>query len=116
VAASLLGPVALAAQSVLIVSGSTTFQAPYALSIAATVRVGNLLGESKGKLAAVATHASFFIAVFIAMGWRCGFYSYGGFSDQLIFAYSTMFLVFRNHWGKLFNDDPGMVLSLLSYF
>ena len=71
-AASLLGPVVLAAQSVLLVSASTTFQAPYALSVATTVRVGNLLGESKAKQAAVATHASFFIAFFIAMGWRCG--------------------------------------------
>lgn len=78
VAASLLGPVVLASQSVLLVSASTTFQAPYALSIAAAVRVGNLLGEAKGKRAAVATHASFFIAFFIAMGWRYIFCPYGG--------------------------------------
>jgi len=39
-AASLLGPVVLATQSVLLVSASVTFQAPYALSIAAAVRVG----------------------------------------------------------------------------
>lgn len=80
-AASLLGPTVLATQSVLLVSASTTFQAPYALSIAAAVRVGNLLGQAKGKRAAVATHASFFIAFFIAMGWRCAFYSYDGSLD-----------------------------------
>lgn len=36
--ASLLGPVALATQSVLLVSSSTTFQAPFALSVATSVR------------------------------------------------------------------------------
>jgi len=61
------------------------------LSIAAAVRVGNLLGESKAKRAAISTHASFFIAFFIAMGW------------------SAMFLVFKDHWGKLFNDDPEVI-------
>jgi len=116
VAASLLGPVVLAAQSVLLVSASTTFQAPYSLSIAAAVRVGNLLGESNGKRAAVATHAAFFIAFFIAMGWRCGSCPMTGYRTQLISTYSAMFLIFRNRWGKLFNDDPGMALFLLSRF
>lgn len=37
-AASLLGPAALATQSILLVSTSTTFQAPYALSVATSVR------------------------------------------------------------------------------
>ena len=69
-AVSLLGPVALAAHSVLLVSSSTTFQAPYALSIAAVVRVGNLLGESKANRAAIATHATFFVAFFISIVWR----------------------------------------------
>ena len=27
-----------------------------------------------------------------------------------------MFLVFKDHWGKLFNDDPGMTLFLFSHF
>jgi len=27
-----------------------------------------------------------------------------------------MFFVFRKHWGKLFNDDPGMVPFLFSRF
>jgi MATE family multidrug resistance protein len=29
----------------------------------------------------------------------------------LMSVYSIMFLVFKNHWGKLFNDDPGMAFS-----
>ena len=27
-----------------------------------------------------------------------------------------MFLVFRDHWGKLFNDDPGMIPSVFLVF
>jgi len=42
------------------------------LSVAAVVRVGNLLGESKAKRAAIATHASFFIVSVISVGWRYG--------------------------------------------
>jgi len=34
----------------------------------------------------------------------------------LMRAHSTMFLVFRDHWGKLFNDDPGMTFSISSSF
>ena len=29
---------------------------------------------------------------------------------------STMFLVFKDHWGKLFNDDPGTASVLFSRF
>jgi len=43
VATSQLGPVALATQSVLLVSSSTTYQAPYAVSVATSVRYANLL-------------------------------------------------------------------------
>ena len=71
-AASFLGPVVLATQSILLVSASTTYQAPFALSIAAAVRIGNLLGESKAKRAAITARASFFVVLFISMGWRYG--------------------------------------------
>jgi MATE family multidrug resistance protein len=103
-AASLLGPVALASQSVLLVSASTTFQAPFALSMAAAVRIGNLLGESNAKRAEIATKTSLFMALVIALVW------------------STMFLVFRKSWARIFNDDPeviklvGGVLPLVALF
>ena len=32
----------------------------------------------------------------------------------LISSNSAMFMVFRDHWGKLFNNDPGMVYLLKS--
>ncbi|KAG8682853.1 hypothetical protein FRC09_016486, partial [Ceratobasidium sp. 395] len=53
-AASQLGPIALAAQSVLLVSASTAYQAPFALGVATTVRIGNLLGSRHGKKAKIA--------------------------------------------------------------
>jgi len=90
-AASLLGPVALASQSVLLVSASTTFQAPFALGVASSVRIGNLLGEQNAKRAAIAANTSMLMALALA-----------GVS-------STMFLGLRNSWGYLFNNDPEVV-------
>ncbi|PCH45028.1 MATE efflux protein [Wolfiporia cocos MD-104 SS10] len=90
-AASMLGPVALATQSVLLVSASTTYQAPFALSVATSVRVGNLLGEEKARRAGVAANASILMSLAISLVW------------------STMFMVFRKSWAHLFNDDPEVV-------
>ncbi|KAF9029825.1 MATE efflux family protein [Hymenopellis radicata] len=91
-----LGPVALATQSVLLVSASTTFQAPFALSIASSVRIGNLLGESNAHRAGVASKTSLLMSLLLS-GISC-----------------TMFLTFRNSWGKLFNDDPEVIATTAS--
>ncbi|TFY73399.1 hypothetical protein EWM64_g10613, partial [Hericium alpestre] len=90
-AASFLGPVSLATQSILLVSASTTFQAPFALGIAASVRIGNLLGEQNAERARIATKMSLLLALVFAV------------------IFSTIFLVFRKNWGHLFNDDPDVV-------
>ncbi|KIJ51532.1 hypothetical protein M422DRAFT_26940 [Sphaerobolus stellatus SS14] len=90
-AASFLGPVSLATQSVLLVSASTSYQAPFALSVATSVRVGNLLGEENGKRAGLAARASIIMTLGIA------------------FFLSSMFITFRHGWGYLFNDDPEVV-------
>jgi len=95
-AASLLGPVALATQSVLLVSASTTFQAPFALGVAVSVRVGNLLGENKAKRAGVAANTSILLAVMIASFW------------------SAMLLIFRQSWAHMFNNDPEVVTLVAS--
>ncbi|PPR06453.1 hypothetical protein CVT24_002614 [Panaeolus cyanescens] len=103
-AASLLGSVQLACQSVLLVSASTTFQAPFALGVATSVRVGNLLGEGKAKRAGVSAKTSIVMAFAIA------------------FFTSMMFLIFRRQWGYIFNNDPEVVelvasiIPLLSLF
>ncbi|KAL0575224.1 ethionine resistance protein [Marasmius crinis-equi] len=85
--ASMISPVALASQSVLLVSASTTFQAPYALAVATSVRIGNLLGEQRPRRAEVAARAAVLIAFLIALVW------------------SLMFFVFRKNWSYIFNDD-----------
>ncbi|KAF9254752.1 MATE efflux family protein [Marasmius fiardii PR-910] len=85
--ASLISPVALAAQSVLLTSTSATFQAPFALSVATSVRIGNLLGEQRARRAGIAARVGIFIAFLIAMVW------------------STMFFVFQNQWSYIFNGD-----------
>ncbi|KAJ8516103.1 hypothetical protein ONZ45_g6554 [Pleurotus djamor] len=86
-AASLLGPVSLATQSILIVSSSCTFQVPYAIGIAASVRIGNFLGERKPHHAQSASTAGLLIGLAVSM------------------ITTTVFIVFRNSWAKLFNDD-----------
>ncbi|KAF5336420.1 hypothetical protein D9611_006482 [Ephemerocybe angulata] len=90
-AASLLGPMALATQSVLLVSASTTFQAPFALSVATSVRIGNLLGERKAKRAGVAASTALVLALFVSV------------------LTSLMFMVLRNVWGRIFNDDEEVI-------
>ncbi|KIY45098.1 MATE efflux family protein [Fistulina hepatica ATCC 64428] len=94
-AASLLGPVSLATQSVLLVSCSMTYQAPFALSVATSVRIGNLLGERDAQRAKVCAHVAIAMALAVAG------------------VFTTMFMVFRHSWGRLFNDDPE-VLALVA--
>ncbi|KAL5525227.1 ERC1_4 [Sanghuangporus sanghuang] len=95
-AASQLGPVALATQSVLLVSGSMTFQAPFSLSVAASVRIGNLLGERNAYRANIASKAALLVVSAIEV------------------TNSAIFLVFRNKWGYLFNDDSEVVRLVAS--
>ncbi|KAI0367216.1 MATE efflux family protein [Pilatotrama ljubarskyi] len=95
-AASQLGPTALATQSVLLVSASTTYQAPFALSVASSVRIGNLLGEENAKRANVASKCAILMSLVISAVW------------------STMFMVFRHSWAHLFNDDPAVVTLVAS--
>ncbi|EJD04959.1 multidrug/Oligosaccharidyl-lipid/Polysaccharide flippase [Fomitiporia mediterranea MF3/22] len=95
-AASQLGPVALATQSVLLVSASATYQAPFSMSIAASVRIGNLLGEKNAHRAGIAAKVSFLVVMVVEL------------------LNSAMFLIFRNSWGYLFNKDPEVVSLVAS--
>jgi MATE family multidrug resistance protein len=62
-----LGPVPLATQSVLITTVATTFQAPYSLGIATSIRIGNLLGEKKAIRASVAANAAMLVSICLAL-------------------------------------------------
>lgn len=93
--ASQLGATALAAQSVLLVSASTAYQAPFALGVATTVRIGNLLGSGHGKKARIAAETSMVLSLMVAL------------------CLSTLLLVFRKRWGYIFNNDEE-VITLVS--
>lgn len=95
-AASFLGSTALAAQSILLISSSCTFQAPFALSLATSVRIGNLLGEKQARRAGVSAYAAISLAVGISVIW------------------STMFISFRQSWAYMVNDDPKVVALVAS--
>ena len=95
-AASQLGAITLAAQSVLLVSSSTTFQAPFSLSLASSVRIGNLLGANQASRAGIAANCSLLLALLVSL-----------FN-------STLFITFRDSWGLLFNDDKEVVSLVAS--
>ncbi|KIK96911.1 hypothetical protein PAXRUDRAFT_768490 [Paxillus rubicundulus Ve08.2h10] len=86
-----LGPVSLATQSVLLSTNSCTYQAPFALGIATSVRIGNLLGEKNAKRAGVAANASILLSIALAL------------------FLSGILLTFRKTWGYMFNSDPEIV-------
>ncbi|SJX62137.1 uncharacterized protein SRS1_12986 [Sporisorium reilianum f. sp. reilianum] len=93
---SQLGVVALAAQSVLLVSSSVTYQLPFGASVATAVRVGNLLGANRPDEAKISSRVSLILS--LAMG---------GLN-------SALFLIFRRQWGWLFSSDLE-VISLVEY-
>ncbi|EPQ31838.1 uncharacterized protein PFL1_00037 [Pseudozyma flocculosa PF-1] len=82
-----LGTTALAAQSVLLVSSSVTYQLPFGASVAAAVRIGNLLGANRPREARISSNVSLILS--LAMG---------GLN-------SALFLIFRRQWGYLFSSD-----------
>jgi len=76
---------------VLLVSSSIVYQLPYALSVAAAVRVGNLLGALQPKQAEISSYMS------LALSLVAGAFNSG------------LFLVFRSRWGGWFTEDPEVI-------
>ncbi|KAG9077460.1 hypothetical protein FS749_010646 [Ceratobasidium sp. UAMH 11750] len=89
--ASQLGPTTLAAQSILVVTSSTSYQIPAALGVASAVRVGNLLGAGNAREAFIASRAATGLA----------------FAQSLILAGIYFSLRFR--LAGLFNNDEAVV-------
>ncbi|WFD29100.1 hypothetical protein MSPP1_000105 [Malassezia sp. CBS 17886] len=90
-----LGTTALAAQSVLLITSSITYQLPYGASVAASVRVGNLLGARHPNGAKMASSASLILS-----------YAVGVLNSSVVF-------LARKHWGFLFSSDP-VVVSMVA--
>ncbi|KAJ1302166.1 hypothetical protein OPQ81_000994 [Rhizoctonia solani] len=95
-AASQLGPIPLAAQSVLLTSANVVYMAPFSVSLATSIRVGNALGSGQARKARLAAETAIGTSVFIAM---------------LI---SATYMTFRKNWGYMFNDDQEVV-SLVAH-
>ncbi|KAG8792630.1 hypothetical protein FRC12_005409 [Ceratobasidium sp. 428] len=101
---SQFGPISLASQSVLLISASVAFQAPYSLGMAATVRVGNALGAGDAHRGKVAAQTAIGMSVVIAL------------------IMSTIIMLSRDRWSYMFNDDKEVarlvsgVLPLLALF
>ncbi|KAI5994534.1 MATE efflux family protein [Pisolithus marmoratus] len=76
---------------VLITTSTSFFQAAYALGIATSVRIGNLLGEKNAKSARAVVKASFVLITVLAT------------------LFSSILIIFRRSLGYLFNDDPEVV-------
>ncbi|CED83587.1 Uncharacterized membrane protein, predicted efflux pump [Phaffia rhodozyma] len=93
-AASLLGPAALATQSILLIACSITYQIPFSMSIAIAVRAGNLLGAQRGFEAMWACRTALLLSIIVST-----------FNSILL-------LVFRNSFAKLFNSDPVVVKTV----
>ncbi|KAI8975040.1 mate-domain-containing protein [Mycotypha africana] len=103
-AASYLGTIDLAAQSILITISSATYTVPLGISVAATNRVGNVLGSGDSIKARRATRSALLFAV-----------AFGCLN-------STFVLLFRTQLGKLFSSDQevidrvALVLPLFAVF
>lgn len=103
-AASYLGTVALAAQSIVVQTSGLLYTVPFGISIAASNRVGNLIGLGDARSAKVAARVSIALSIIFGM------------------VNSTMLIVFKDRWGRLFSEDAdvvstvAMVLPLVALF
>lgn len=90
-AAGRLGTIPLAAQSVIMTADQVLNTIPFGLGVAASVRVGNLLGARDPKGAARAAHCAASLSIFLGL-------------IVLIVLMAT-----RNSFAKIFNDDEQVV-------
>ena len=90
-AAGNLGTIPLAAQSVIMTSDQVMNTIPFGVGVAASARVGNLLGARKAKGAARAANTAAWLSMILG---------------ALILA---ILMGTRNHFAKIFNDDPAVV-------
>ncbi|KAJ7587005.1 mate-domain-containing protein [Mycena floridula] len=95
-AASQISPVALASQSILSTSASTAYFGSFSVAITCSVRIGNILGEGVANRANVAANAAIILGLAFAT-LTC-----------------TIFLIFRNSWGYMFNSDQAVITLVAS--
>ncbi|KAG0053769.1 hypothetical protein BGZ83_000481 [Gryganskiella cystojenkinii] len=103
-AASYLGTVTLAAQSVVVQTSGLLYTIPFGISVAASNRVGNLIGMGDHRSAMIASRCSIILAILFGL------------------LNSMMLLLLKNRWGRMFSEDVevvktvAMVLPLVAFF
>jgi len=103
-AASYLGTVSLAAQSVVVQTSGLLYTIPFGISIAASNRVGNLIGMGDARTAMIASRCSIALAILFGL------------------VNSMMLLLLKDRWGRLFSEDVevvktvAMILPLVAFF
>lgn len=90
-AAGRLGTIPLAAQSVIMTADQVMNTIPFGVGVAASARVGNLLGARNAKGAARAANTAAWLSMIL-----------GGVVLAILFGT-------RNNFAKIFNDDPDVV-------
>ncbi|KAJ2181919.1 ethionine resistance protein [Coemansia sp. RSA 551] len=94
IAASYLGNVQLAAQTIVINTCSLTYQIPAGLSIAVSNRAGNLLGQSRARRSRIASYVGLVL---------------GALSGALSSAFC---LVVASWWGSVYSSDPDVIAAV----
>ncbi|KAG6919139.1 hypothetical protein DXG01_008946 [Tephrocybe rancida] len=93
-AASYIGPFALASQSILLTSATATWHVGFAVSNASAIRVGNLLGAKDARRARVAASAALLLALTSSV------------------ALSSIYIIFRAPWSRIFSNDPEIISNV----
>ncbi|KAK3814063.1 MAG: mate-domain-containing protein [Benniella sp.] len=93
-AASYLGTIALAAQSIVVQTSSLLYTIPFGVSIAASNRVGNLIGRGDHRSAKIASRASIILSI-----------TFGMFN-------SFMLILLKDRWGRLFTGEMDVVATV----
>ncbi|KAK9447870.1 mate-domain-containing protein [Limtongia smithiae] len=86
-----LGDVALEAQSCVMTSDQVTFTIPFGIGVAASTRVGNLLGERRAQAARRAAYSAALLAMSVGA------------------TVMVIMLVLRDYYGKLFSSDVDVI-------
>lgn len=109
---SVLGPVALAVNSILLSFSSILFQIPQSMGIATAVRVGNLLGAGRPYEARLAAVLALILSVITSGFNRCVPRGKRLVGLLLISYHSALLVIFRNKIAYIFNTDPEVVLEV----
>ncbi|KAJ1904023.1 ethionine resistance protein [Coemansia sp. IMI 209127] len=94
IAASYLGNVTLAAQSIVINTCSLTYQIPAGISIATSNRTGNLLGQARARRSRISSASALSLGAI-----------WGVVSSLLCFAIARW-------WGRIYSSDPGVIAGV----